>query len=92
MKRQGKTKEALKWRTYVGLLLMFLAVIFNIPWLWGIFYLFWVIPDLYRKETYFIEHVSWDENPVLFSLIVGSFLLLSFYTLLQPIFFPGVVS
>jgi|GEM_PF-1366245 len=61
----GKTK----WRTIVGLLLMYAAVGLNWKWIWGILCLYWVIPGIAMGVTYFIEPIERKENPVLFWII-----------------------
>ena len=79
-------KKAAKWRTIIGLAIMFTAVIVQINWIWGVFYLYWVIPDIVRGRAYFIEDVDKTENPILYYVIIFSFLFLSFYVLTEPLF------
>lgn len=59
-----------KWKTILGLIVMIIATLKNIPWLWGILFLFWAINDLRNGHTYFIEDVSREEDPILFWVIV----------------------
>ena len=59
-----------KWRTILGLLLMYVAVAFNWQWIWGAFCLYWIIPDFFTGVTYFIEPISRKENPILYWLIM----------------------
>ncbi|MCG8367172.1 MAG: hypothetical protein MJA27_28025 [Pseudanabaenales cyanobacterium] len=61
----GKTK----WRTIVGLLLMYVAVALNWQWIWGVLSLYWILPGLFVGVTYFIEPIDRRENPILFWII-----------------------
>ena len=47
----------LKWRTIIGLLLIYTTVVLypSYQWIWGLLFLYWVIPDLFTGTTYFIE-------------------------------------
>ena len=59
-----------KWRTILGLLLMYVAVALNWQWMWGAFGLYWIIPDFFSGVTYFIEPIARKENPILYWLII----------------------
>ena len=77
----GKTK----WRTIIGLLIIYGAAIFNWQWIWGIFSLYWIIPDIFTGVTYFIEPISRREHPVLYWLILITWVAFS-----VVMFFPDV--
>ena len=81
-RRAATTSGNLKWRSLVGLVVVYLAVLFEANWLWGVLFLFWVIPDLKSGTTYFIEPLSRRENPVLYWAIVLTWLILSVFLLL----------
>ncbi len=69
--RPGETHSSkVKWRTILGLLLMYSAVVLNWQWIWGIFSLYWIFPDFFTGVTYFIEPISRRENPILYWLIL----------------------
>jgi len=76
-----------KWRTIVGLLLMYLAVALNWQWIWGVFSLYWIIPDFFTGVTYFIEPVTRKENPFLYWLILITWVAFS-----VAMIFPSVSS
>ncbi|NER37864.1 MAG: hypothetical protein F6J93_28550 [Oscillatoria sp. SIO1A7] len=59
-----------KWRTILGLLLMYVAIALNWQWIWGLFSLYWIIPDFFTGVTYFIEPISRQEEPILYWLIM----------------------
>lgn len=68
---------AMKWRTIGGLILVYAATLFNLQWAWGIMFLIWVVPDLFTGVTYFMEPISKQENPILYWVIVLSWILMS---------------
>lgn len=70
-----------KWRTILGLILVYVATLFNLDWVWGILFLIWVVPDLFSGVTFFIEPISKQDNPFLYWIIVLSWLLMSAYML-----------
>ena len=90
MKDKHKKNSNLKWRATVGLILVYVAAIFNLQWAWGILFLFWVIPDLFTGITYFIEPVEMKLNPILYWIIVVTWLAMSAY-MIATLFFPSLL-
>lgn len=76
-----------KGRTIVGLIMVYVAIFMNWQWLWGILFLLWVLPDLWTGITYFMEPIEKKSNPMLYWIIIGSWLWMSAYTIASP-FFP----
>ena len=76
-----------KWRTIIGLIFMYIAIWFNWQWAWGILFLLWVIPDVITGVTYFMEPVERKENPILYWIIILSWILMSVYSM-ASLFFP----
>mgnify|MGYP000319827450 CR=1 FL=1 len=74
-------KTSLKWRTIIALVLMYLALIMNWEWMWGVLFLIWVIPDIYGEVTYFIEPITKKENPIEYWVIVITWIFLALYSL-----------
>ncbi len=72
--------QTIKWKTIIGLILLVLAIYFNIGWAWGVLFLFWAITDLINKRTYFIEDVPRSTNPILYWIIVVIWLGLAIYS------------
>lgn len=70
-----------KWRTILALILMYLIIIFDWEWMWGILFLIWVIPDLFTGSTYFIEPIHKKENPMLFWIIIISWILMAMFSI-----------
>ncbi len=76
-------KSTWKWRTVLGLVLVYTSVLFEWNWLWGIFFLLWVLPDLRSGSTYFLEIINRRENPILYWLIMVTWLSLSVWMMLD---------
>ncbi len=74
-------KRTLKWRTSVGLVLLAVALLMDWTWMWGLLFLFWVVPDFFTGVTYFIEEIRRDEHPLLYWIIVVTWTGLSLYML-----------
>jgi hypothetical protein len=83
--------KATKWRSVLGLLLVYIAVFLNWQWLWGVLFLFWIIPDFFTGETSFIEPIERQENPILYWTILLTWLVLSLYLLATLFFDEGVL-
>lgn len=78
-----------KVRTVLGLILVYLAVLLNWQWIWGILFLIWVIPDVFSGITYFMEPIEKKSNPILYWAIIISWLWMSIYMIATP-FFPSL--
>ena len=76
-----KGTSKIKWRTIIALILVYIALILNWQWIWGILFLFWVIPDIFSGVTYFIEPIERSSHPVLYWIIIVSWILMSLYSL-----------
>lgn len=76
-----------KWRTILGLIFIYIAVWFNLQWAWGILFLLWVIPDIMTGITYFMEPIEKQEHPILYWIIILSWIVMSLYSI-ATLFFP----
>ena len=76
-----------KWRTVVGLIIVYVATILNWQWIWGVFSLYWIIPDFFTGVTYFTEPISRKHNPVLYWLILVTWIAFSIV-----MFFPTIAA
>lgn len=84
---QTANANTFKWRTILGLIFIYLAVWLNWQWAWGILFLLWVIPDIITGVTYFMEPIDKKDNPILYWMIILSWLLMSVYSI-ALLFFP----
>jgi len=66
----------IKWKTIIGLIIIYLATIFDWTWMWGLLFWYWAIPGLFSGETYFMERVGRKEEPILFWVIMVSWVLI----------------
>lgn len=75
------SNSSFQWRPFIALIGVYVIFIMGWQWAWGILFLYWVIPDMFRGVTYFIEPVERQNNPFLFWLIVISWILMSLVAL-----------
>lgn len=69
--------KKIRWRTVIGLILVWIAAISNWQWMWGFLFLLWMIPDFFTGVTYFMEPIAKKDNPILYWLILMSWVTLS---------------
>lgn len=74
-----------RWRAILGLVLLATAILFDANWIWGLLFLFWLIPDIKNGSTHFIELVERRSNPFVYWLIISTWSFLSIYLLLSPL-------
>ncbi len=79
--------KSIKWRSIVGLLIIYLAMWFNWQWIWGVLFMFWVIPDMLSGVTYFIEPIEKRSDPVLYWVIIITWIIMSLYSF-SVLFYP----
>ena len=84
---KNSNSSSIKWRTILGLIFIYLAMWFNWQWAWGVLFLLWVIPDLITGVTYFMEPIEKKEHPILYWVIIISWILMSLYSM-ATLFFP----
>ena len=79
------TIEPIKWRTIIGLVLIYLTVVLypNYQWIWGVLFIYWVIPDLLSGTTHFIERIERRQNPILYWIIVVTWLAMATYIFVE---------
>ncbi len=59
-----------RWKTIIALIAMGVATVFNWMPAWGALFLFWVGVNIKNKETYFVERILREENPILYWIIL----------------------
>ena len=59
---------------------MYVAIFMNWEWMWGILFLYWVIPDLFSGVTYFVEPIHKKTDSNLYWIIVVSWIVLALYS------------
>ena len=78
-------KKRSKWRCLMGLVLVYCAILMNLNWIWGVLFLVWVVPDIRRGTTFFLEPVTRRENPVIYWAIMLTWIGLSAYLLYESL-------
>ncbi len=69
---------------------MYIAILMNWEWAWGVLFMFWVIPDLFSGITYFIEPISKKENPKTYWIIIISWIFMALFSLSTLVIdYPG---
>jgi len=71
----------IKWRTIIALILIYAAIFMNWEWMWGVLFLYWVIPDIFTGVTYFVEPIYKKENSNLYWVIILSWICMALYSL-----------
>ena len=74
---KNPTTTPYKLRAIAGLAAVAIAVLTEAHWIWGFLFLLWIIPDLKSGSTYFFEIVDRRQNPIVYWLIVITWLILS---------------
>ncbi len=73
-------KSPMQWRVWLGLLALLIITVMDWQWVWGALFLFWIIPDIRNKTTYFIEPVYRNQNPLLFWAIITLWISMSIFS------------
>lgn len=75
--QSSNKKSNVQWRVWVGLIALIFVTLMDWQWVWSILFLFWIIPDISNRVTYFIEPVHRNENPLLYWTIIITWIILS---------------
>ncbi len=76
------TPGSFKWKTALGLAVIWVAVVMEFNWVWGVLFIMWTIPALRTGQTYFVEPLRRADNALLYWLVVGTWIVLSLYLIL----------
>ena len=55
---------------YIALPVLLVATLLGIYWVWGLLFIWWVIPTIMNGQAFLMFAVNHDEDPVLFWAIV----------------------
>lgn len=72
-------KKTTVWQTIIMLLAMYIAVIFNWQWIWGLLFIFWGGQGIISGSTYLITPIYKNENQRLFWITIISWILIGLY-------------
>ena len=75
-----------KIRTFL-LLIVIYAISFRTEWygVWGILFLLWIIPHIRSGHVHLAEPIHRSENPIWYWLVVGTWVWLSVYMILEMV-------
>ena len=71
--------NSFKWKSFIGLLVLYFVMLTEQQWGYGIFWLMWVILDIKRGNTYFFDSLDKHSNPVLYWTVILTWLLVAVY-------------
>lgn len=69
----------IRWKASLALALVYLGILFSWNWVWGVLFLLWTIPALGSGRIHLIEEVDRGSHPVLYWLILATWIFLSLY-------------
>lgn len=75
--RQTQASAGIRLRALIAIAVLIAAVVFELQWVWGVFFLFWSAQGPITGVTFLVEPVYRDENRRLFWTIVGFWFVLS---------------
>lgn len=67
------------WRAILALILVWLAMLLESSWIWGMLFLYLTLPTLQTGQTRLIDDVDRAETPLLFWAVTGTWLFVSLY-------------
>lgn len=85
--RQSKTNfsssppasKKIAWKTILGLVFVWLAVMFDVQVFWGILFIIWTWPALKTGQINFIEPISRSIQPITYWAIIVTWIILSLW-------------
>ncbi|UJH66438.1 VOC family protein [Allomuricauda sp. SCSIO 65647] len=80
--RKDRSKKSFKWKAMLGLGLILVYFITGWPWIWALFFAFWVYMDLRSGYTHLFEPVQKKQNPLLYWIVVAMWAFLGVYSVL----------
>lgn len=73
----------MKLMAWLSLITVYVAIWNEWHWLWGILLLSWGMTNLLQEQTWISESVNLQKNPVLYHLIIITWLISAFYLLIE---------
>lgn len=59
---------------------------FGLQFLWGLLFLYWVIPNFYSGHAFLLSDISKDDDPLLFWLAQGAWVVLGVLMILADLY------
>ena len=80
-KRHDMQKSVYPWKSLIALFIVWIAVVFNISFIWGLIFLIWILPDLKYGETFFLDRIERHSHPMLYWSILITWIGLAIWLL-----------
>lgn len=82
------------WRAVIALVLIYISVVLQWNWTWGVLFVLWTLPALRTGEVHLIDKVKRLERPWLFAFILFTWIVLSLLLIWIDVapFFSGNAS
>ncbi len=80
-----KKLTELKAAAWLSLIVIYVASLTGWWWLWGVLLLAWGFTNMLNEETWVSETVRLARNPVLYFLVIITWLTSGFYFLIGPV-------
>lgn len=77
------------WPVIVALVLIYAGLYFDLNFIWGILFLVWTFPSIYTREVHLVQNIERDESPVLYWLILLTWIALGILLILMDV--PKIV-
>lgn len=68
------------WPTIVVIVILLTALYMRWQWIWGVFFLFWTFEGIRNKESYIVQPIRRDEDPIVYWILIATWFLLSIYS------------
>ena len=65
-----------KNRSAIVLVLIYISLLVQTYWFFGVLLLLWLVQDFFRKETYIMNVIRRDDSPILYWLTLITWLIL----------------
>lgn len=72
----------LRWKSMLALAAITVSLVFDLYWIWGVLFVIWAINDLRNGYTHLLDHIPRNEAPILYWLVVLTWLGLGLWALL----------
>ena len=86
MQRFLEVARRTKWPTVAALMVLLGATYLDWHWVWGLFFIYWTVTAVVTRQTFVVQTVRRDENPVLFWLICVAWLILAVLVIAYDVF------
>ena len=73
------------WKTFVALGFVYASLYFQWYWVWGIIFIMWTIQSVRTNETYLVEAITRADHPMVFWLIIATWLVVSVFMILADV-------